>query len=329
MHRHSRDERTGTIEIRDLDTARMLVGQNNENIKFIDRALGVKIGVRGNEIDITGSADDVALAAELLSQLEELVAKGYPLSKKDVARALKILARDGSIQLSEIMLGGLRIDGIRKRIRPKSRAQKEYIEAIRNHDLVFAIGPAGTGKTYLAVAMAVSAMIEGEVRRIVFTRPAVEAGERLGFLPGSFEEKVNPYLRPIYDALFDMASPEKVKEWQASGAIEIAPLAYMRGRTLNNCFVILDEAQNTTSEQMKMFLTRIGNDSKAIITGDITQIDLKESERSGLIEAEEVLKGLEGIAFCYFSDVDVVRHWLVQKIVLAYEEYDKKRNMER
>ena len=258
----------------------------------------------------------------LLEQLYGLVRKGYPVFSQDIAFGLKILESSPCTRLEEIFLDKVYITARSRVISPKSVNQKRYIEAIRNNDIVFGIGPAGTGKTYLAVAMAVSALAAEQVRTIILTRPAVEAGEKLGFLPGDMAQKVDPYLRPLTDALHDMLGLERTRELVERGVIEIAPLAFMRGRTLNNGFVILDEAQNTTREQMKMFLTRIGFDSRAVITGDITQIDLPGSNPSGLVEAKQILKGISGIKFSQFSRSDVVRHPLVQEIIQAYEQQD-------
>ena len=276
--------------------------------------------MRGNSINITGREHEVELAANLLQQLYDLIGKGYPIYSSDFAFGLRILESTPKAHLDKIFLDKVYVTTKNRVISPKTRNQKLYIDAIRQNDIVFGIGPAGTGKTYLAVAMAVSAYVSGQVRSIILTRPAVEAGEKLGFLPGDLAQKVNPYLRPLHDALNDMLGPEKSEELIEKGAIEIAPLAFMRGRTLSNAFIILDEAQNTTREQMKMFLTRIGFDSLAVITGDSTQVDLPVPKQSGLLEAKELLNRIEGIAFCSFSGEDVVRHPLVQKIIQAYEK---------
>jgi phosphate starvation-inducible PhoH-like protein len=253
------------------------------------------------------------------------VQEGYPIHANDIDYAARMLSGDHRIQLRDIFLDTVYVTTQKGAVTPKSPAQKEYIEAIRHHDIVFGIGPAGTGKTYLAMAMAIAAFSKGQVRRIILTRPAVEAGETLGFLPGDLAEKVDPYLRPLYDALHDMMRFEKVSAMMEKGVIEVAPIAFMRGRTLNDSFIILDEAQNTTSEQMKMFLTRIGFNSKAVITGDITQIDLPPERMSGLIETKNILQGIEGIRFVFFSKQDVVRHKLVQEIIRAYEELDERK----
>jgi len=291
----------------------------------MEKQLGVRIHLRGNQFTVGGDRPQVELTETLLKQLAELISRGYPLYQSDILFAIGILSQNIHRSLNEIFLDEVFIASNKRIITPKSVRQKEYIDAIRRYDIVFGIGPAGTGKTYLAMAMAVAAMAKEQVRRIVLVRPAVEAGEKLGFLPGDLAEKVNPYLRPLYDALHDMMDYEKASNLLQRGAIEVAPLAFMRGRTLNDAFVILDEAQNTTSEQMKMFLTRLGLGSKAVITGDITQIDLPENKTSGLVEAIRLLEGIEGIRFVYFSNKDVVRHRLVQEIILAYEQAEHPR----
>ncbi|MDF1614630.1 PhoH family protein [Desulfurivibrio alkaliphilus] len=297
-----------------------LYGELNRNLAIIEETSGAGIQVRGGTVTLTGGETEVALAASALRKLYELIRSGYPVYPADVAYALRVLAASPKAVLKDIFLDKVYITAEQKVISPKSLNQKTYIDAIRRHDVVFAIGPAGTGKTYLAVAMAVAAYVNRRVRSIILARPAVEAGERLGFLPGDLAEKVNPYLRPLHDALNDLLGPGKVAQLLEEGVIEIAPLAFMRGRTLNDAFVILDEAQNTTSEQMKMFLTRLGFSSQAVITGDVTQVDLPPEKKSGLIEARRILKRVEGISFCEFSDADVVRHPLVQKIIMAYQQ---------
>ncbi len=299
-----------------------LYGQQNSHLARIAEALKVSIDARGNAVFIQGDSTAVALAENLLDQLYELVENNYPLFPEDVDYALNALTADHRVRLKEIFLDTLFVTAKNRLITPKSPNQKAYIEAIRNYDIVFGIGPAGTGKTYLAMAMAVFALSKGRVNRIILTRPAVEAGEALGFLPGDIAEKVDPYLRPLYDALHDMMRFEKTSRLIEKGVIEVAPLAFMRGRTLNDAFIILDEAQNTTSEQMKMFLTRIGFNSKVVVTGDITQTDLPAGKASGLIESKQILQGIEGIRFVFFSKKDVVRHKLVQEIIRAYEELD-------
>jgi len=307
----------------DNSLALSLYGEQGSNLKVIEDALHVSIHARGNQITVTGDPDAVELAERACDQIYGLLEAGYPLSPGDVEYATRILRESPEAALKDIFLDTLSIHSGKRLVTPKSLAQKLYVEGMRTHDIVFGIGPAGTGKTYLAMAMAVSALIREEAARIVLTRPAVEAGERLGFLPGDLAEKVNPYLRPLYDALYDMLSFERVGGLLQRGVIEVAPLAFMRGRTLNEAFVILDEAQNTTSEQMKMFLTRLGYRSKAVITGDVTQIDLPDKRLSGLLEARQILQGIEGIAFVHFSKLDVVRHRLVREIIQAYEEKDK------
>ena len=301
-----------------------LCGEHGKNLKLIENALGVNIDVRGNRLTISGDEAGIDIAGKTCRQLYQLIERGYPLQPRDVEFALGILSEDPGARVAEIFLDNLTIKSGKRSISPKSVAQKFYVEAIRESDIVFGIGPAGTGKTYLAMAMAVSALLSDEIIRIVLVRPAVEAGERLGFLPGDLEEKVNPYLRPLYDALYDMLSFERVARLLERGIIEVAPLAFMRGRTLNDAFIILDEAQNTTSSQMKMFLTRIGFGSKAVVTGDITQIDLEDKRTSGLVEARRLLKDIPGITFAMFSKKDVVRHPLVKRIIQAYEDAERR-----
>ena len=316
---------TQKVVFNDLSILRQVIGINNEHLKIISDTLGVKLSQRGNEVNIQGEKLDIDLAVRLLEQLGALVEKGYPLYPTDIDYAIRLLSENHKVSLEEVFLDTVYISGKRKVISPKSIRQKQYIDAIRANDIVIAIGPAGTGKTYLAMAMAVSALMKHQVERIILARPAVEAGEKLGFLPGDLIEKVNPYLRPLYDALHDMMHFEKAARLVDRGIIEIAPLAFMRGRTLNNAFVILDEAQNTVPEQMKMFLTRLGFGSKAVITGDITQIDLENGKKSGLVQVQDILKGIPGIAFVYFTEKDVVRHHLVQQIIKAYERMESQR----
>jgi len=310
----------------DLQTANALFGPHSENLRRIARAIGVKINAKGNALTIQGDDLDVHLSKRILNDLYTLLKKGYPLYPTDIDYAIRMISDDRSVNLEDIFLDAVYISSKKRVITPKSIAQKRYIDAIRKHDLVLGIGPAGTGKTYLAMAMAVASLMKQEVERIVLTRPAVEAGEKLGFLPGDISEKVNPYLRPLYDALHDMMDFERALKLVEKGIIEVAPLAFMRGRTLNDSFIILDEAQNTGSEQMKMFLTRLGFGSKAVITGDITQIDLPENKVSGLVEVQGILKGIEGIEFIYFSEKDVVRHPLVQDIIKAYDRIEERRH---
>jgi phosphate starvation-inducible PhoH-like protein len=312
------------LDFEDNFLVRGLFGEQNSHLRQIARSLDMEIHSRGNAVNLKGDAIAVALAEKLLKNLYGLVAEGFPLYPSDIDYAIRILQADDRVGLKEIFLDTVYITSQKRPIAPKGLAQKTYIDAIRRFDIVFGIGPAGTGKTYLAMAMAVSALQKEQAHRIILTRPAVEAGESLGFLPGDLYEKVNPYLRPLYDALHDMMRYEKATRLIQQGAIEVAPLAFMRGRTLNDSFVILDEAQNTTSEQMKMFLTRLGYSSKAVITGDVTQIDLPNGKISGLVEAHGILRDIKEIGFVSFSKKDVVRHRLVQDIIEAYENLDKK-----
>jgi phosphate starvation-inducible PhoH-like protein len=301
-----------------------LFGVHDQNIKYLESLLAVTINARGHSITVDGDAEDVETAEQILEDFSDLFAAGKQFSDRELREAFKQIAEDRAYSLRDYFTKSRFSPAGKKQVAPKSAMQRRYIETIQARDIVFGIGPAGTGKTYLGVAMAVQALMQKQVNRIVLARPAVEAGERLGFLPGDLQEKVDPYLRPLYDALFDLVDYERVTRLLEKRVIEIAPLAFMRGRTLSDAFVILDEAQNTTSEQMKMFLTRIGFGSKAVITGDVTQIDLPTGKRSGLVEAERVLAGIEGIEFIYFSDKDVVRHKLVQMIIKAYETHTKK-----
>ena len=308
------------ITLADNNTALLVYGELNKNLAAIEEGTGVTIQVRGSQLTVNGPKHEVELAVSAITKLQELIRAGYPVYPSDVAYALRILQAAPKANLKEIFLDKVYITAEQKVVSPKSINQKLYIDNIRTNDIVFGIGPAGTGKTYLAVAMAVSAFVSKQVRSIILARPAVEAGERLGFLPGDLTQKVNPYLRPLHDALNAMLGRGKVADLIEEGLIEIAPLAFMRGRTLSNAFVILDEAQNTTHEQMKMFLTRLGFNSQAVITGDITQIDLPDRRQSGLIEASRILKNIRGISFNQFSEVDVVRHRLVQEIIRAYAD---------
>jgi phosphate starvation-inducible PhoH-like protein len=308
------------IVVEDHGRLKGLCGEHDRHLKIIEELEGVSLGLRGNVITVSGEAQAVHYVRNLLMQLLRLVEKGYPLYPQDIGYAHRILSENSGISIEKIFTDKVFIASNKRIIAPKSVAQKHYIDAIRSHDMVFGIGPAGTGKTYLAMAMAVSFLLEKKVHRIALARPAVEAGEKLGFLPGDLSEKVNPYLRPLYDALYDMVDFDKGSALISKGIIEVAPLAFMRGRTLNDSFVILDEAQNTTSEQMKMFLTRLGFGSKAVITGDITQIDLPSDRSSGLVEAQRILGQTEGIRFVHFSEIDVVRHPLVQNVIRAYQE---------
>ena len=299
-----------------------LFGALDDNLRQLESLLNVRIRTQGHDLIVEGDANNTARVARLMEQLGGLIAEGHSISDRDVKTAAQLVAEDGDVDLRDHFLkdGQLRTAG-KRRIAAKSANQRRYLEAIDQHDIVFGIGPAGTGKTYLAMAQAVSYLLAKKVSRIILARPAVEAGEKLGFLPGDLQEKVNPYLRPLYDALYDMLDIEKAEKYLERGAIEVAPLAFMRGRTLNDAFVILDEAQNTTTEQMKMFLTRLGFGSKAVVTGDVTQIDLPMGRTSGLVQAMEVVGKIDGISFIYFDERDVVRHKLVQAIVKAYDAY--------
>lgn len=307
------------LQFEDNNIVRELYGQQNENLKEIENLYGIRIHSRGGKLSLEGDSKEVESAHKFLSEIYTLMQKGYSLDPGDLELASRIVD-EKSIQLEDVFLDTVCVSTRKKIIAPKSLTQKLYIESIRKHDIVFGVGPAGTGKTYLAMAMAVSAFVNKEVNRIILTRPAVEAGEKLGFLPGDLSQKVDPYLRPLLDALYDMMDYERASRLIDKNAIEVAPLAFMRGRTLNDAFVVLDEAQNTTPMQMKMFLTRLGFNSKAVITGDTTQIDLGKEEKSGLLEAESLVKKIEGISFVYFSKKDVVRHPLVRQIIEAYEQ---------
>ena len=317
------------LHFEDMEEAKALFGPHNDNLKAIERNLEVKIHTKGGKVIIEGDELDVELAGKLLEELQRLLKRGYPIYASDIDFAIRILSGDHSVNLENIFLDTVYISSQKKVITPKSVVQKEYIDVIRKYDMVIGIGPAGTGKTYLAMAMALSFLMKKEVKRIVLTRPAVEAGEKLGFLPGDLYEKVNPYLRPLYDALHDMLDFDQASKLVDQGIIEVAPLAFMRGRTLNDSFVILDEAQNTKPEQMKMFLTRMGFGSKVVITGDITQVDLPNGKISGLIQIQDILKRIQEIRFVYFSEKDVIRHPLVQDIIKAYEKAEPQdRSME-
>ncbi|MBF0226535.1 MAG: PhoH family protein [Desulfobacterales bacterium] len=319
------DNTATKITFSDMNYVKMLFGEQNQNLKQIADSAMINIYSRSNTVYFEGDDLGIQLSQNILQQLYGLIKSGYPVYPKDIDYAIRLVSNDPSVNLKNIFLDTVYITSKKSSITPKSINQKFYIDAIRNYDIVFGIGPAGTGKTYLAMAMAVSYLAKGIVNRIVLTRPAVEAGEALGFLPGDLSQKIDPYLRPLYDALHDMMKFEKASNLISQGVIEVAPLAFMRGRTLNDSFVILDEAQNTTSEQMKMFLTRIGFKSKAVITGDITQIDLPNGRMSGLIEAKNILQDIQGIKFIFFSKFDVVRHKLVQEIINAYEEHSNNR----
>ena len=299
-----------------------LYGDMDKNLRLIENTYGVILHARGNRIQIEGDEKTVSKVEHLIRQLADMLAQGIIVQKDDVKDAIQAFSSNSSSTLKDIFQKTIPVSSRKRPVTPKNETQRGYIEAIRQYDIVFGIGPAGTGKTYLAMATAVSALLRREVSRIILVRPAVEAGEKLGFLPGDLYEKINPYLRPLYDALYDMIETEKANKLVERGDIEIAPLAFMRGRTLNDSFIILDEAQNTTMEQMKMFLTRLGFNSKTVITGDITQVDLPHDRSSGLIEAQKILEGIEDIRFVYFTNKDVVRHKLVQQIIKAYEQYE-------
>lgn len=301
-----------------------MFGLHDQNLKYLESLLGVHIDARGHTLTIEGDEPEVQVVERIFADFAELLRQGHQPSEKEMKHAFQQIAEDRTYRLRDHFLEGTFTPAGKKRVVTRSPNQLRYVQSMRENDIVFAIGPSGTGKTYLAVAVAVEALMSKRVSRIILTRPAVEAGERLGFLPGDMQEKVDPYLRPLYDALYDIMDFDRVNQLLERHVIEIAPLAFMRGRTLSNAFIILDEAQNTTSEQMKMFLTRLGADSKAVITGDVTQIDLPPGKRSGLVEAQQIMSGVEGIDFIYFTEKDVVRHRLVRLIIKAYEEHAKK-----
>jgi phosphate starvation-inducible PhoH-like protein len=305
------------------DFLQSLVGQYDEHLKLLEKTFQISLSTRGNEFTLHGNQDDVAVVEHIIEELAALSTRGYFIGPQDIHAAIRIISQDRNARLLDVYLHSVQVSSRKPSVNPKSLTQKHYIELMQKYDLVFAIGPAGTGKTYLAMAMAIASLQQKQCSRIILTRPAVEAGEKLGFLPGDMYEKVNPYLRPLYDALYDMLDVERARKLIERELIEIAPIAFMRGRTLNDSFVILDEAQNTTSEQMKMFLTRLGYNSQAVVTGDITQVDLPPERTSGLKEVQHILKDVEGIQFVYFSEKDVVRHKLVQDIITAYERADK------
>ena len=309
-----------SLTLRNDQEAQALFGKHDQHLRKIEQALGVSVVLRGNDVKVNGQEEKVTKAVRLFDDLLVIVRSGAPLHKEDLDYALRALQDSRLIQLRQIYQERIEVPSKRRFIIPRTPGQKAYVDAMRAHDIVFSIGPAGTGKTYLAMAMAVENLTKGEVSRIILTRPAVEAGERLGYLPGDLAEKINPYLRPLYDALYEMMEIDMIQRYLERGIIEVAPLAYMRGRTLNDSFIVLDEAQNTTSEQMKMFLTRLGFDSKAVVTGDVTQIDLPSDKMSGLIQVQGLLADIPGIKFTLFSAQDVVRHELVQAIISAYEK---------
>jgi len=318
------EKREEAVRFDDSSVLSELFGIHDDHLKIVERTLGVSVHPKGNEATVAGDPLQVELAVKVLEGLYRVLRKGIPITSNDVAAAVRIVCSDRNADVSTVFQDVVFKSSRNKIITPKSVAQKRYLDAMRDFDIVFGVGPAGTGKTFLAMAMAVGVLLRKEVKRIILARPAVEAGEKLGFLPGDMAEKVNPYLRPLHDALYTMLEYEQAAKLMERGTIEVAPLAFMRGRTLNDSFVILDEAQNTTSEQMKMFLTRIGFGSKAVITGDITQTDLPSGRVSGLNEALSILDGVEGIRFCYFTEIDVVRHPIVQEIIKAYERYEKR-----
>jgi phosphate starvation-inducible PhoH-like protein len=314
------------MELRlDDEGTHTLFGTRDENLRMLEDEFGVKISSRGNEIYVQGTAENIKPVEKLLTQMQALIEQGYPLKKSDVSTSMRVLRDRPETNLIDFFTDDALQAAVRRVVTPRNVAQKLYLQAMQEFDITIAIGPAGTGKTFLAVAAAAAALSEKAIKRIVLCRPAVEAGERLGFLPGDIAEKVNPYLRPLYDSLYDIIGYEKVDKLMERDVIEIAPLAFMRGRTLNDAFIILDEAQNTTPEQMKMFLTRLGFGSKAVVTGDVTQVDLPEGKKSGLREARQILRNVDGIKFFEFTDKDVVRHPLVAKIVVAYDRSDRER----
>ncbi len=315
--------KTRKVTFDNNELVRSLYGEKNSNLRLIEKRLNIIINIRGNDIILQGVLSELEMAENLLTQLYGLLKEGYPIYERDIEYSLRILGSNHKAELKPIFLDRVYIPSKKKTITPKSINQKNYIDSIKKYDIVFGIGPAGTGKTYLAMAMAISSLMKKEINRVVLVRPAVEAGERLGFLPGDLYEKVNPYLRPLYDALHDMMDFQSASRLIQSGVIEVAPLAFMRGRTLNDSYIILDEAQNATPEQMKMFLTRLGFSSKTVITGDITQTDLPEGKTSGLIHARDLLAHITGIRFVYFGSEDVVRHPLVQEIIDAYDKSEK------
>jgi phosphate starvation-inducible protein PhoH and related proteins len=317
------DTKTSIELTLDEKGAHTLFGNHDENLRTIEDSFAVKISSRGKEIFVSGADDKVAAVEKLIGDFQSLIAQGFPIKKSDVATGVRVVRDKPMTSLIDFFTDDAVPSAIRRTVTPRNMAQKLYLQSINDNDIVFGVGPAGTGKTYLAVAAAAAALQEKSIKRIVLCRPAVEAGERLGFLPGDIAEKINPYLRPLYDSLYDIIGFEKVEKLMERSVIEIAPLAFMRGRTLNDSFIILDEAQNTTPEQMKMFLTRLGFGSKAIVTGDITQVDLPEGKKSGLREVRRILEHVEGLRFFDFSDKDVVRHPLVAKIVTAYDKSDR------
>jgi phosphate starvation-inducible PhoH-like protein len=325
QHNHMAESKELKILVPGNQTMVKLLGSRDELLKIVENAFHSAIMVRGNEITIVGDEQEVEVIGRLFEELLDLLSSGFTLTGESVERAIEMIQEKGSLSPTQVFTDII-ISRRGKAIRPKTPNQKHYVEAIRNNTIVFAIGPAGTGKTYLAMAMAVKALLSKEVGRIILTRPAVEAGEKLGFLPGDLYQKVDPYLKPLYDCLYEMLAVDQFQRYMEQGVIEVAPLAYMRGRTLNDSFIVLDEAQNTLPEQIKMFLTRLGFGSKMVVTGDITQIDLPENQPSGLNVVREILDGIEGIEFIYLNEKDVVRHKLVQQIVKAYKKFEDEKN---
>jgi phosphate starvation-inducible PhoH-like protein len=312
------------ISVEDIDAVH-LFGRNDVNLRLMNDSFDVRMSARGGEVILDGDDDEVTRVERVLTEMANLVRRGRTVRREDVSYAIRMVKSDHADELSRFYADGAQLKGLKKPVEPKTVGQKKYVDAMLKHDIVVSIGPAGTGKTYLAVAMAVAALRQKDVERIVLVRPAVEAGESLGYLPGDYQEKIAPYLRPLYDALRDMMDPERVKKLMEIGTIEVIPLAYMRGRTLNDSFVILDEAQNSTMPQMKMFLTRLGFNSRAVVTGDITQIDLTSKDMSGLVRIQEILADIKGIEFVYLSESDVVRHRLVREVIKAFERYARAR----
>ncbi len=318
-----------TIHFESARLAQALYCNEPKNLRLVEDLLSLRVSARENWINVEGDRANIDKAKEFFNELQRVAVAGATIRRQEFSRAVSIVARGEPLRIKELSEQRVEVSKRKRSVTPKTVNQKNYIDAIRQNDIVIGIGPAGTGKTYLAMAMAVNALREDKVGRIILCRPAVEAGESLGYLPGTLEEKVSPYLRPLYDALYDMMDPDEIQRHTERGVIEIAPLAYMRGRTLNNAFVILDEAQNTTSEQMMMFLTRMGFDSKVVVTGDITQVDLPGHKTSGLVEIQNILKTIPGLAFVYFDGRDVVRHELVQQIVAAYSQFKDEREQRR